>query len=60
MAYTELQEKLHKLIFKAAWDSGNFSDAEKKEVLRMQELQKEYPEYITERATAEWYKRHIK
>ena len=33
MSYNELQDRLHKLIYKAAWDQESFTEAEKQEVL---------------------------
>jgi len=60
MTYEDLQDRLHKLIYKAAWDSKNFTEAEKQEVLRLQEEQKEYPEWIEEQAYTEWYKRNMR
>lgn len=60
MTYIELQDKLHRLIYKAAWDRENFTEQEKQEVLRLQEEQKEYPEWFEHEARKQWYKRHRK
>lgn len=60
MTYNELQDRLHKLIFKAAWDGKNFTEAEKQEALQLQEEQKDYPEWIEEQAYTEWYKRNMR
>lgn len=59
MTYNELQDRLHKLIFKAAWDQGNFTEAEKQEVLMLQEKQKDYDEYYAEEAKKIWYRRNM-
>lgn len=59
MTYNELQDRLHNLIFKAAWDQDNFTEEEKQEVLMLQEKQKDYPEWIEEQAYTEWYKRKM-
>ena len=59
MTYNELQDRLHGLIFKAAWNQGNFTEAEKQEVLMLQEKQKDYDEYYAEEAKKIWYRRHM-
>lgn len=59
MTYTELQDRLHGLIFKADWDQGNFTEAEKQEVLMLQEKQKDYDEYYEEEALKLWYRRNM-
>ena len=59
MTYNELQDRLHGLIFKAAWDQGNFTEAEKQEVFRLQEKQKDYDEYYKEEAQKIWYRRNM-
>lgn len=59
MTYNELQDRLHGLIFKAAWDRENFTEEEKQEVLKLQEEQKDYPEYYAEEALKNWYRRKM-
>lgn len=59
MTYNELQDRLHGLIFKAAWNQGNFTEAEKQEVLMLQEKQKDYDEYYAEEALKNWYRRNM-
>lgn len=59
MTYNELQDRLHGLIFKAAWNPGNFTEAEKQEVLMLQEKQKDYDEYYAEEALKNWYRRNM-
>ncbi len=59
MTYEDLQDRLHKLIYKAAWDSKNFTEAEKQEVLMLQEKQKDYDEYYAEEALKNWYRRNM-
>lgn len=59
MTYNELQDRLHGLIFKAAWDGKNFTEAEKQEALQLQEKKKEYDEYYAEEALKNWYKRNM-
>lgn len=59
MSYEKLQARLHKLIYKAAWDRENFSEAEKQEALRLQEEQKDYDEYYAEEALKNWYRRNM-
>mgnify|MGYP000987938364 CR=1 FL=1 len=59
MTYSELQDRLHGLIFKAAWDQDNFTEEEKQEVLMLQEKQKDYDEYYAEEALKNWYRRNM-
>lgn len=59
MTYSELQDRLHKLIFKAAWDQDNFTEEEKQEVLMLQKKQKDYNEYYADEALKIWYRRHM-
>lgn len=59
MTYNELQDRLHSLIFKAAWDRGNFTVEEKQEVLMLQEKQKDFDQYYEEEALKNWYRRNM-
>lgn len=59
MTYNELQDRLHGLLFKAAWDRENFTEEEKQEVLMLQEKQKDYDEYYAEEALKNWYRRNM-
>ncbi len=59
MTYQELQDRLSRLTFKAAWDRENFTQEELQEALTLQENQKSYDEYWVEEAKKEWFKRHM-